>query len=166
MTAVMAIDPGLDTGWAVFDDAGALVRCGLGDPPPSCGVSVIIERPQVYSRRASPGDPNNLITLAIQVGRYTERVSTQGSKYEHVLPHDWKGSLDSDICCRRVANSLTAAEKNTLFAVLSPLARKPMTDDFLTSGKRHNVIDAVGLGLWALGPRLAGRFTRQPKGNL
>lgn len=157
---ILAIDPGLDTGWAILDSLGVLVRCGLGDPPETCGLPVIIERPQVYARRSSKGDPNDLITLAIQVGRYTERVVTQGSKCEHVLPHDWKGSLDSEICCIRIVNSLTDAERNTLFSALAPLSRKPMTIEHATAGKRHNVIDAVGLAKWSIGSRLAGRFNR------
>ena len=122
--------------------------------------SAVIERPQVYRGRSSRANPNDLITLAIQVGRYTEKAVSEGSRFEHVIPHDWKGSLDPDVCCRRVVTSLTERERALLFQVLAPLARKPMTDEFLTCGKRHNVIDAVGLAIWSTGSRLAGRFSR------
>lgn len=158
--SVLAIDPGLDTGWAFLDDAGKLVHCGLGDPPDSKGHHVVIERPQIYRGRSSKGNPNDLITLAIQVGRYTERVVAQGSKYEHVLPHDWKGSVDSEILCHRVAACLAPCELELLYRVLAPLARKPMTQEHLTAGKRHNVIDAVGIAMWSVGSRLAARFSR------
>lgn len=160
MQNILAIDPGRDTGWAIIE-GGELKACGLGTPPAPDGRHVVIERPQVYRGRSSPGDPNDLITLAIQVGRYTERATTEGAAtVEHVLPHNWKGSMDADICCHRVANALDEKERALLYSVLAPLARKPMTVEFLTSGKRHNVIDAVGLGIWSVGSRLAGRFTR------
>lgn len=158
--SLLAIDPGKDTGWARLDVSGVLIDCGLGDPPRSDGCRVIIERPQVYRGRSSKGDPNDLITLAIQVGRYTERMVAQGSSVEHVIPHDWKGTVDPDVLCRRVAATLSAPERDLLYRVLAPLARRPMTDEHLTSGRRHNVIDAVGIAKWSVGSRLAGRFTR------
>lgn len=147
----LAIDPGLDTGWALFSDERALLSCGLGDPPAiEPGTSVIIERPQVYEARRSPGDPNDLITLAIQVGRYTERMHAQGaSTVSHVLPRAWKGTLDPDVICRRAANCLSSQELELLHAALRPLARRPLDDVSLSSGKRHNVLDAVGLGRWS-----------------
>jgi hypothetical protein len=79
---------------------------------------------------------------------------------EEILPHDWKGSVCPDILCRRVVASLLPAEYSLIVGVLAPLARKPMTDEFLTSGRRHNVIDAVGLAIWSTGSRLAARFPR------
>ena len=156
--SILAIDPGRDTGWAFLDDAGILQMCGLGEPPTSNGHPVIIERPQVYRGRASKGDPNDLITLAIQVGRYTERCALARSSVEHVLPHAWKGTVDPDVLCHRVAKALNDEERRILFKALEPLARKPMNDEHLTAGKRHNVIDAVGLALWSQGSRLAARF--------
>lgn len=159
--SVLAIDPGRDTGWAFLDDAGELVMCGLGEPPHSNGHHVVIERPQVYRSRASKGDPNDLITLAIQVGRYTERAVFAGSTFEHVLPRDWKATVDADVLCHRVVASLTEHERAFLFGVLEPLARKPMILEHLTAGRRHNVIDAVGLAKWSVGSRLAGRFARK-----
>lgn len=158
--SLLAVDPGRDTGWARLDVSGVLIDCGLGDPPRSDGCKVVIERPQVYRGRSSKGDPNDLITLAIQVGRYTERFATQGSNVEHILPHAWKGTVDADVLCRRVVAALAPAERDLLLRVLAPLARKQMTDEHLTAGRRHNVIDAVGIAKWSVGSRLAGRFTR------
>jgi hypothetical protein len=156
----LAIDPGRDTGWAIVDSFGELLMCGLGAPPADpVGVErVIIERPQVYRGRSSKGDPNDLITLAIQVGRYLERYSTRST--EEVLPRAWKGTMDPDILCERVVDSLLPREYDILSPILEPLARKPLTREFLTAGKRHNVIDAVGLAKWSAGPRLAARFRR------
>lgn len=136
MTEILAIDPGVSTGWARIVD-GQLVACGLGDPPVtrSCP-KVIIERPQVYRGRASKGDPNDLITLAIQVGRYTERFGGA----EHVLPHTWKGSVDADVLCRRVLASLTPEEQAVFDRCTASVAKS----------KLHNVIDAVGIGKWSV----------------
>jgi len=156
--SVLAIDPGRDTGWAFLDDSGALLFCGLGTPPDSVGHPVIIERPQVYRGRSSKGDPNDLITLAIQVGQYKERCERAQSKVELVLPRDWKGTVDPDVLCHRVVTSLSPSERDCLIRIITPLARKPMTDEHLTAGKRHNVIDAVGLAKWSRGARLPGRF--------
>ncbi len=156
----LAIDPGKDTGWAIVDARGELLQCGLGDPPSGVSLDekVIIERPQVYRDRSSKGDPNDLITLAIQVGRFTERY--QPRSVEHVLPRAWKGTMDPDQLCARVVACLLPREYDRLMPVLAPLARKPMTAEFLTSGRRHNVIDAVGIAKWSVGARLAARFTR------
>lgn len=156
--AILAIDPGVSTGWALLDEAGSLLDCGLGDPRPCrnrCVSRVVIERPQIYRGRASKGDPNDLITLAILVGRYTEAFSER--IVEHILPHDWKGSVDADVLCRRVVASLSNEERTLLFRVLEPLARKPCSQD-VSAGLRHNVIDAVGIAKWSTKRARAGVF--------
>ncbi len=158
MTCLLAIDPGLDTGWAIVDERGALRACGLGDPRtgPIIVSRVIIECPKVYPARLSKGDPNNLITLAVQVGQYKERFKAW--PVELVFPREWKGTVDPDVLCRRVYAALSAEDRATLDHVLAPLARSPFAPETLTAGKRHNVIDAVGLARWAVGSRLAARF--------
>jgi hypothetical protein len=159
---LLAIDPGLDTGWAILLD-GKLLNAGLGDPPAATGCTkVVIERPQIYQGRSSRANPNDLITLAIQVGRYTERFAA-GRDVEHLLPHTWKGTVDPDILCRRVWASLDEREKDLLGSRLSPLAREPFNAENLTEGKRHNVIDAVGLAKWSLKRARAGVFEVLPR---
>jgi hypothetical protein len=158
----LGIDPGNDTGWAIVTARGQLLACGLGAPPhPSTlhpeGVSkVIIEKPQVYQGRSSKGDPNDLIKLAIGVGRYLERYCMYST--ETVLPREWKGTVDPDVLCRRVVKSLVSSERNILDRAIASLARAKLSEDTLTSGKRHNVIDAVGLAKWSVGSRLVARF--------
>ncbi len=155
----LAIDPGKHTGWSVIGDDGQLLACGLGEPPLDAGVPrVWIERPQIYRGRAMKGDPNDLITLAIQVGRYAERFASRGCQVDTVLPHDWKGSIDPDVCCRRIHAALTECEKVVLERAILPLARTPVYAD-LTGGRRHNVIDAVGIGKWAIRRGRAGVFS-------
>lgn len=154
---LLAIDPGQDTGWATFLD-GQLSSCGLGPPPVLRATCVVIEKPQVYRGRASKGDPNDLISLAILVGQYTERYASRGVPVDHVIPHTWKGSLPPGVCLSRIVEALTWSERAVLDTVISPLARKPLGPDTLEEGKRHNVIDAVGIGLWSMKRSRAGVF--------
>lgn len=136
----LGIDPGRDTGWAVLDEGGRLTRCGLGNPPAVAkGRRVIIERPQVYAPRYSKGDPNDLITLAIQVGRYSERFDTDN----HVLPHEWKGTIDKEKHHERIWCSLGPLEQDVVARAMNGIAVK----------KRHNAMDAVGLAKWAYANR-------------
>lgn len=141
---LLAIDPGVDTGWALFNHSALLTRCGLGGPPYSFEDvnHVIIEKPQVYRRALSKGDPNDLITLAIQVGRYVERFDKPylGTTVELVVPAEWKGQVPKAVHHARILDELTLVEKTGIANALASVA----------TGKRHNTYDAIGLGLWAL----------------
>lgn len=131
----LCVDPGIDTGWALFD-GDTLRICGLGLPHPLPFLQFLevlyIERPQVYPR--SKTNPNDLITLAIQVGRIIERV---GLPTQTVLPREWKGQVPKGVMCRRITQALTPQER-ALLPGLPP-------------SKLHNVLDAVGIGLWKKG---------------
>ncbi len=121
---------------------GELEAYGITNDPNGVAVygdELVIEVPQIYPG-GGKGDPNDLITLAIQVGRYTERYASRGRSVEHILPHTWKGTVDADILCRRVMASLPSAERALLEAKLEAFAEC----------KRHNVIDAVGIAKWSL----------------
>lgn len=137
---ILAIDPGATQGWAFFVD-NRLIMCGVRKEEhafvPSLFITpiIVIERPQVYTSR--PVDSNDLITLAILVGRLSAQYEALGLTVEHVLPHAWKGNLDKDMCWRRTKAKLSAAE------VL-------LTEGFAKS-YAHNVHDAIGIGLWRLG---------------
>lgn len=136
----MAIDPGRDTGWAILDARGMLCRAGLNNPPLDFRGPVIIERPQIYQGRQSKADPNDILTLAIGVGRYAERFESRCCTVEFVLPHTWKGTVNPDVLCNRIVASLSAEERATLDRCLSEVAK----------GKQHNVIDAVGIAKWSV----------------
>jgi hypothetical protein len=138
---LLAYDPGRDCGWAVFDEQGVYVRGGVRGVPDATGVrQAIIERPQVYRASRSKGDPNDLITLAIGVGRMQERLESKGVTVELVLPATWKGQIPKEVHHRRILEVLTATERTRLSASLSGIA----------PSIRHNLLDAVGLGLWFL----------------
>lgn len=148
---LLAIDPGISTGWCLLS-IGGIVDCGVGETwPLQCWGQVeyraVIERPEVYARSKSRADPNDLITLAIRVGRYSERLEAMGMMVEHVLPKVWKGTIDKKIHHARARTKLTASEITIVDQALSIISIKKAHEDML---------DAVCLALWK-----AGRLPRQ-----
>jgi len=159
---LIAIDPGKDCGWAQFDDECLietkvrLVGCGLIQisnagrvyGPPSWDGVTIIEKPVVYPR--SKVNPNDLITLAILVGRI---IGGRNGTHELVEPRTWKGTLDGDLMTVRILQQLDEEERRVYFAAT----------DKLPEGVRHNVIDAIGLGLHKLGRLTAAKVAANKK---
>lgn len=133
---ILAIDPGNVSGWAM-SHAGAMVGCGVAKAP-TWAISeignwefdlLVVERPQVY-----PDDrekANNLITLAMTAGRFLERYRAKRVLTPH--PREWKGSVPKPIHNRRTIAKLTQRESGML----------PGAPD-------HNMLDAIGLLLWAI----------------
>lgn len=154
---ILCVDPGYSasggTGLAVFSD-GVLKRATLIRPRKEKdllarvqGITrlasewvylpsptlVIAEWPQVYS--GSVADPNALLALAA----VSAAIANQFPFAEHrsVLPHKWKGSLDGEVMAKRIEGRLSSEERQTI---------EPCPPSL-----RHNVLDAVGIGLWHLG---------------
>jgi hypothetical protein len=110
---------------------------------PSSPDQIIVEWPQIYTQDKSKGDPNNLVPLAgvgaCLVGLFPD------SSILSPRPRDWTGNIpkaeDGDPWAsprgKRVWDRLTPAER-------------------LTVVPSHDAVDAVGIGLWAL-----GRFERR-----
>lgn len=138
MGTLLAIDPGASTGWALFV-YDALVECGRGDPPRDGGRlsygTVVIECPRAYPH--GKVDPNDLIALARKVGRF----ETLYPNAEIVYPSTWKGSLTKQQCHARFLQRLDQTEWAALDAGLVGVP----------NSARHDVKDAVCLGLWKLG---------------
>lgn len=144
----VAIDPGLDTGWSIWLERPArpsfeLLACGLGDPRSSRAhiasaiSSVLIESPVIYPH--SKANPNDIIRLAVNAGTWAGRYEMLGACVEFVEPSRWKGQVPKDIHHGRVWSALTPEEQKI---VDSAVKSRP-------ASKRHNILDAVGLGLWA-----------------
>jgi len=135
---ILAIDPGKDQGWAygaIKRSPQSLKDCGLGDPPKAVedyATVVIVECPWI---RPSAADPNDMIVLARKVGRLEERYG----RVHLVFPHEWKGNANKEITEAKVWHELSPPERDVL---RGSLGRLP-------AGKYHNVIDAVGLLLFA-----------------
>ena len=148
MSQLVTFDPAArHAGWAAFRE-GRLASCGLErEDPLSAGLEelagtlsvhrLVVEVPQVYQQRGWKGDPNDLIEVALTAGRIAQAFDQAPAEF--VRPHAWKGSVPKDVMLLRITESLDGAEQNVLHAAKVPASMK------------HNVIDAVGLGLWALG---------------
>ena len=134
---LLAIDPGDATGWAHFRGYH-LVACGLVPSDgyaflPACS-AVIVEEPQVYTY--GKADPNKLLILSEKVGRILQ-IYPHANK---VKPRVWKGQMPKDICHIRFLVKLDPKERQVMNESLDGVAK----------GLRHNVKDAVCLGLWRL----------------
>ena len=90
----------------------------------------IIEYPKVHRDTPNPGA---IVKLAAACGAYTAILQAAGFDVIWVEPRAWKGTVPKDIMYRRIVAKLSADEYNTIV--------KP---------KDHNVVDAVGIGLWQI----------------
>lgn len=168
---LLALDPGIrGSGVAVFDASKKELHhaCYVKNPndgngPAACAAMALaivtavndhykheitglahlaLEWPKVYAAGKGKGDPNDLIALA---GIGAALVSTvmmllhstpEPLQITHYYPRDWKGTVDADVMLDRIEARLTPAE-----------AAKIQRSGALT----HNIIDAVGIGLFTLG---------------
>lgn len=138
----LAIDPGVDTGWSLWRSREELVACGCSDPRIKVTGKIthmLLEMPMVYRARLMKGNPNNIVTLALQCGRYAEHFESRGAHLAMVHPHDWKGNLPKDIHHARIWGELSPSQ----------LATASKCGDLVPASKRHNMMDALALGLWA-----------------
>lgn len=147
----VAIDPGNDTGWSKWVDR-RLVACGLCHVPDypelpfTIGLPIddlIVEIPQDYGPNRTV-DPNDLISLGYKVGAligvFVAYHNLLDRKFTHAVirPNQWKGQVPKNIHHDRTLPALDAREKTVLQTVLETVPK----------GKRHDVKDAVCLGLW------------------
>lgn len=144
---LLSVDPGTRcTGWALWGKH--LEQCGLVRTKeeelgargyalagllPSGDFHVVVELPRVfpYQRKMRP---NDLIDLAFIGGMCAFR----GASASMVHPVIWKGQEKKEVNHKRVLNTLTAGE---LAVVKKGIVGVPKT-------LQHNVLDAVGIGLW------------------
>ncbi len=135
---ILAIDPGDDIGVACGSNKLRLEHALLthpGDVYPTLSQwtwdIILIERPRLT--------PNERKTDVIEMGNSLIKCFGRGcrfagqfscSRWVEVTPSEWKGQVDKRIHNRRVLDKLTPAER-------------------VLVGTNHNVIDAVGLLLYA-----------------
>ncbi len=99
---------------------------------------LIIEMPRVYPGSGQQkGDLNDLLNLAAVVGRCEALIGYPGAPtIQRVFPSEWKGQVPKGIMTARIMSRLTSMERKTIEGA---------------GAKTHNIIDAVGIGLWKLG---------------
>lgn len=123
--------------WAV--DFVTRARSGLISKPAAKGEIIVIEQPVSYP--GSAVDPNDLIEIAIMGAEVAGRFMRPGGQILHVRPNEWKGTVSKEITAARARAILGPMENTRLDEWLSKHKR----------GIRHNLLDAVGIGLFALG---------------
>lgn len=153
----VSLDPGKHAvGYAIFIDR-ELKACGLAkqagdvkyhwmaeeytDEPTVCRnrswpERIVMEIPQIYDRRRWKGNPNDLLPIIAHGALIAGTLHP--IYFETVTPEDWKGQVPKEIQNERDRRALTPTELDVLTS--APVA----------ASKLHNVIDAVGVGLWAL----------------
>lgn len=154
---LLAIDPGVHRlAYALFEHEH-LIHCGLlnlGDAPASMVAAIVnltrnlqaksyvIEVPQVYQAKRQATDANDLIDLAQVVGVCV--AAAIGRDYTASIrqprPHEWKSNVPKDIQNKRDLARLDLAEIEVYKHGINGIRKS----------WQHNVIDAVGIGLWAL----------------
>lgn len=138
---ILTIDPGKrQCGWAIFLH-DRLYACGLWRDEIRSSQAVtrtIVEIPQVYTRTKSKGDPNDLIDIAVKGGWLAGKMAPYAT-LEMIRPQQWKGTVDPEVMLDRIYNRLTDVEQALLSAAPCP------------ASLRHNIVDAIGIGLHAVG---------------
>lgn len=106
--------------------------------------TLVIEVPQVYRGAQQKGDPDDLLQLVGVEGWLGGLLMP--ARVVGYRPREWKGQIPKDVHNRRVEKALETYE-------LAQFAGCP-------AYLKHNVLDAVGLGLFHLG-RLVGQGIRR-----
>lgn len=142
---LLAIDPGADSGWALFENS-TLRKAGLGAPALIKNApleKVVVERPMIYPGGRQKARPRDVITLALKAGEVAGAWrSATGCDITYHEPDEWKGgAISKDMHQPRIWAALRDEEQEILSQACKGKA----------AGKRHNIIDAVGIGLYAVG---------------
>lgn len=144
MSTLLAIDPGVhksgvaffrgrELEWAKYFDSTA-----VGTLRSFSASRVVIEFPRIYRAAKQKGDQNDLLMLALTVGRFEAWLGGWPTTVDLIYPRDWKGTLDPDAMIERIQERLEPYETDHVYL---PTA----------ASLHHNVWDAVGIGLHALG---------------
>lgn len=158
---LLSIDPGTkkNAGWAWFGPQREWTKqegtqhelhaCGVGTwdtiPVGGLGVTVVIERPQIYRAIKSKADPNDMVKLGWIAGEIAQRAraagSTVGQYDDHPRPQEWKGGVEKEMMIRRIWKHLPPNERAVVDVVKC------------AATLRGNMIDAIGIGAWWLRER-------------
>ncbi len=101
-----------------------------------------MEQPRAYP--VSPVRENDLLDLTAAGMAVASRLARAGEKVRLIEPQAWKGQVPKPITKQRIEAKLSQGERMRMGECL----KKP-------GGERHNLWDAVGIGLFAL--KRAGR---------
>ena len=94
---------------------------------------VVVEYMQIYRGAKQKGDPNDVAEVNGVVGA----ICGAHESATGYLPRQWKGQVPKKIMGKRILSKLSAAEKKCIQKCPASL--------------KHNVVDAIGIGLFHLG---------------
>ncbi len=116
-------------GYAAHQAMGTAVGLWRGSP-----TKALIEHPRIYPSAAQQkGDLNDLldvVAVGAAIAAYIPNVVT-------VFPADWKGNVPKDAMTERIRRAITDEERARI--------------EKCPANLMHNVLDAIGIGLWKLG---------------
>jgi hypothetical protein len=153
MSTMLVVDPGKTScGLAAFYNA-KLVRCAfISEESQAQMITAAVEWAQFdsYDRVVTEGqqvypgarsNPNDLIPLAYVAGAITGCLIGGAGMYksEIILPRVWTNGIPKDIRTSRVLAALTPSELDIF------------KESKCIKSKQHNILDAIGLGLYAVG---------------
>lgn len=145
MHKLVAMDPGKRlAAWAAFDDSNQLVFAELRhyDSYRNLGLdsceTLLCEWPQIYPGPRT-ADPNDLLPLTACIGAVA--ALTKHATLTTVAPRIWTGSRPKIPNHARIYKRLSETERSVLEAAFLGVAKS----------LQHNIIDAVGIGLYGLG---------------
>jgi len=152
---LLCIDPGFRYfGFAVFGEDSTLVHAGLsktkkdqweawsGQPPSFLNIAYLLDNYEWLERRAvieipkvHRDTPNTeaITKLSAACGAYTAILQAAGFCVEWVEPRVWKGTTPKDVMFNRIIAKLSEEEYT-----------------YIDKPKDHNVVDAIGVGLWKI----------------
>lgn len=164
------IDPGVrQHACAKFNSSGYLDSLYFSEK--GCGVnaedSVLIENPRI-TEQSRGKDLNDILDLAVAVGMLKGFCLSHGASVRLVAPAAWKGQVKKWIHHSRVWAALNPSERceaakaigmtpDAIEAKIKGACQRWARGDVTKSGQvrgyawaAHNLLDAVGLGLWDL----------------
>jgi hypothetical protein len=133
---LLSIDPGAHAGQAAWRN-GRLQTVGASDLVAYTDV-LVVELPFAYPQNKTKCDPNDLISLAVKVGRLLERYD--GAEHVTPTPQEWNRGAKKAWTAIRVWESLDEGERAVLRTACFGVAKS----------YENNLIDSVGIGLWYL----------------
>lgn len=147
---LLSFDPGTQKiGWASFEN-GRLLLADKSDRNVEWMAGapdlVLVEMPRWYPHERRI-DVNDLLDLSVVVGEIREHFRRL-CKVEFVWPRTWKGTVPKEVMSQRIYEALTADE---IARLPKRAVRRGRPHKGNAKDVDHNILDAVGLGLWKLG---------------
>ncbi len=153
---IVAIDPGVKaSGVACFDggslvsafwaresgarsmEAEVILRASSAFGFSAGEVVAVVEEPITVRGRAFRGSTESLLKLSQSIGALRAMLQSIGTRVELTSVRAWKGNVPTEALQERLLRKLDEDEKLRI--------------EWPAQSYAHNIVDAISLGLWALG---------------